>query len=83
LGRPQREISTTLISAAGVTNTIVEGKYVTVRTNPITAAEEIIGLAAGHAGIVGDTYKPFQNEQLIDYLATMTDESGAFLDTAG
>jgi hypothetical protein len=61
-------ISTTLISAAGVTNMIVDGKYVTVRTNPITGAEEVIGQATGQAGIVGDTYKCFQNEQLTDYL---------------
>ena len=47
--------TTTLISSTGVTSTIVDGKYVTVRTNPITGAEEVIGLAAGHAGIVGDT----------------------------
>jgi hypothetical protein len=61
-------ISTTLISAAGVTNMIVDGKYVTVPTNPITGAEEVIGQATGQAGIVGDTYKCFQNEQLTDYL---------------
>jgi phage/plasmid-like protein (TIGR03299 family) len=79
----KREIDTTLIGPDGVTATHIDGKYVTVRTNPITGVEEVIGLATGHAGIVGDTYKPFQNEALTDYLATMTDESGAFLDTAG
>jgi hypothetical protein len=79
----KREIATTLPTGDGVTTTAIPGKYVTVRTNPITGKEEVIGLAAGHAGIVGDTYTPFQNESLTDYLATMTDESGAFLDTAG
>jgi phage/plasmid-like protein (TIGR03299 family) len=79
----KREIQTTLLTNDGVTSTTIEGKYVTVRTNPITGVEEVIGLATGHAGIVGDTYTPFQNESLTDYLQTMTDESGAFLDTAG
>jgi phage/plasmid-like protein (TIGR03299 family) len=79
----KREIQTTLLSADGVTNTTIEAKYVTVRTNPVSGTEEVVGLATGHAGIVGNTYKPFQNESLTDYLQTMTDESGAFLDTAG
>jgi phage/plasmid-like protein (TIGR03299 family) len=79
----KREIQTVLLTGDGVTNTTIDGKYVTVRTNPITGLEEVIGLTTGHAGIVGDTYKPFQNESLTDYLQTMTDESGAFLDTAG
>jgi len=51
----KREIETVLLSADGVTNTTIEGKYVTVRTNPITGVEEVIGLATGHTGIVGDT----------------------------
>jgi phage/plasmid-like protein (TIGR03299 family) len=46
-------------------------------------AEEVIGLATGHTGIVADKYQPFQNEALVDYLHTLTDESGACLDTAG
>jgi phage/plasmid-like protein (TIGR03299 family) len=79
----KREIETVLLSQDGATATTIDGKYVTVRTNPVTGAEEVIGLATGHTGIVGDTYKPFQNEALTDYLQTMTDESGAFLDTAG
>ncbi|MDQ6850944.1 MAG: DUF945 domain-containing protein [Actinomycetota bacterium] len=83
MGRPQREIQTTLLGPDGVTNITIDGKYVTVRTNPITSLEEVIGLAIGHTGIVGDTYTPFQNESLVDYPQTMTDESGAFLDTAG
>jgi phage/plasmid-like protein (TIGR03299 family) len=82
-GVRKRGIQTVLRSADGVTSTTIEGKYVTVRTNPISGVEEVIGLATGHAGIVGDTYKPFQNESLTDYLQTLTDESGAFLDTAG
>jgi phage/plasmid-like protein (TIGR03299 family) len=79
----KREIQTTLLNQDGTTASRIEGKYVTVRTNPVTGMEEVIGLTAGHTGIVGDTYKPFQNEALTDYLQTMTDESGAFLDTAG
>ena len=79
----KREIQTVLLSTDGATATTIDGKYVTVRTNPITGVEEVIGLASGYTGIVGDTYKPFQNEALTDYLQTMTDESGAFLDTAG
>lgn len=74
----EREIETVLLTADGTTNTTIEGKYVTARTNPITGAEEIIGLAAGHTGIVGDTYKPFQNESLTDYPQTMTDEVRGF-----
>lgn len=79
----KREIEANLLSADGVTATTINGKYVTVRTNPVTGMEEVIGLTTGQAGIVGDTYTPFQNESLTDYLQTMTDESGAFLDTAG
>ncbi|HEV7205669.1 MAG TPA: DUF932 domain-containing protein [Jatrophihabitans sp.] len=79
----KREIQTSLIGTDGVTSTVIDSKYVTVRTNPVTGIEEIIGQATGHAGIVGETYTPFQNEALVEYLQTMTDESGAFLDTAG
>jgi phage/plasmid-like protein (TIGR03299 family) len=79
----KREIETVLLSQDGATATTIEGKFVTIRTNPVTGVEEVIGLAAGHTGIVGDTYTPFQNESLTDYLQTLTDESGAFLDTAG
>ncbi len=79
----KREISTTLINPTGITSVPVAGKFVTVRTHPITGVEEVIGLEAGRTGIVGESYRPFQNESLTEYLQAMTDESGAFLDTAG
>jgi hypothetical protein len=79
----KRAVQATLLTDDGAATTTIDGKYVTVRTNPVTGLEEVIGLTAGHAGIVGETYTAFQNESLTDHLETMTDESGAFLDTAG
>lgn len=67
----------------GETMTEIPGQYVTVRTHPVTGVEEIIGLEGGHAGRIGEVYKPFQNERLTDYLQALTDESGAIFDTAG
>ncbi len=79
----KRQIHSILTHDTGRVSIEIGGKFVTVRTNPVTGVEEVIGLATGHAGIMGDTYTPFQNEALVDYLQAMTDESGAFLDTAG
>ena len=72
------------ITDDGVTETMTEvpGKYATVRTHPVLHVEQIIG-GAEFNGIVGESYQPFQNESLTEYLQTLTDESGAIFDTAG
>jgi phage/plasmid-like protein (TIGR03299 family) len=73
-----------LITPDGVDEVIeaVPGKYVTLRTNPVTKSEEIIG-GDSYNGIVGESYVEYQNELLCEYLQTLTDESGAIFDTAG
>jgi len=78
----KQQVSAPILNEDGVSMVGVPGKYVTLRTNPVTGAEEIIG-GAMFNGIVGQTYKPFQNEWLCDYLQTLTDEGGAFMATAG
>lgn len=78
----KQPIYTTLMDADGVTQTEVAGKYVMVRTHPFTGAEEIIGKDEA-PGVVGESYTPYQNESLTEYLQTLTDESGAMFDTAG
>lgn len=54
---------------------IVEGRKAVVRTNPFTNEPEALG-------VVGDRWKPFQNEDAASLLANIADESGAELRTA-
>lgn len=46
------------------------------RTNPINRKTEILGA-------VGDGYQHVQNEEQVEFLQTLVDESGAFIETAG
>lgn len=54
-----------------------EGKYATVRDNPVQADQ--IDILGG----VGADYQVFQNEQLCHLLNMVVDESGAHFETAG
>ncbi|MCM6776269.1 DUF945 domain-containing protein [Nocardia sp. CDC159] len=54
----------------------VTGKYATVRTNPVTGTIDYLG-------VVGETYRPFQNEQSCELLDALVSESGAHFETAG
>lgn len=54
----------------------VAGKFATVRTNPFTNVNETLG-------VVGNTYRPIQNEATLNILTTIVDESDARYDTAG
>jgi phage/plasmid-like protein (TIGR03299 family) len=59
----------------------VPGQFAVVRTNPFTKKAEVIG---DPGGVVGRIYKPFQNEQAVDFLAAVTDTFGdAEYETAG
>lgn len=69
-------LTATEITESGVTTITVPDKFATVRTNPVT--QEVQAL-----GVVGDRYRPIQNEAHIELLDTLVDESGAHFDTAG
>lgn len=69
-------LSTTEITADGVTTLPVPGQHATVRTNPFTGQREALG-------VVGDAYTPLQNEAHAAFLNTLADESGAVFETAG
>jgi phage/plasmid-like protein (TIGR03299 family) len=47
-----------------------------VRDNPATGRPEVLG-------VVGESYRPIQNEEHADLLDTLVDESGAHFETAG
>lgn len=64
------------LTAGDVPEHTVPDRWATVRTNPVTGAAEYLG-------VVGGTYRPIQNEEHVDLLDTLVDESGAHFDTAG
>lgn len=70
-------VHTRLLTADGFTEHLLPGKYATVRSNPVTGAEEAFG------AVVGAQYSPFQNENLCELLNAITDQSGGVFDTAG
>ena len=51
-------------------------RYATVRTNPVSGANEYLG-------DVGSRYEVIQNEQLVEFMDALVDESGAKYETAG
>lgn len=69
-------LTTSVLSPEGVTTVEVPDQFATVRTNPKTGAPEVLG-------VVGNGYKPIQNEEHADLLNTLVDESGAHFETAG
>lgn len=77
------ELYVRLLGSNGFTEVPVPGKFVTVRTNPVTGEDEIIGLRTENHGVVGTVHQPFQNESLCAFLNALVDESGAHLETAG
>ena len=54
----------------------MDGRYATIRTNPITKESEYLG-------DVGERYQVIQNEALVDFMDLLVDESGAHFETAG
>jgi phage/plasmid-like protein (TIGR03299 family) len=60
----------------GVTSMEVPNRWATVYTNPVTQATQYLG-------VVGSYYSPIQNEEHIDLLNALVDESGAHFETAG
>jgi phage/plasmid-like protein (TIGR03299 family) len=69
-------LSTVDLDADGVSVLEVPGHFATVRTNPFTGASEPLG-------VVGEGYRPIQNEEHCDILNRLVDDSGAIFDTAG
>ena len=55
-----------------------KGQYATARTNPFTGEAELF-----QNSTVGEIYVPVQNEDNIDVLNAIIDESGATIETAG
>jgi len=54
----------------------VERDYATLRDNPITGEEEVLG-------VVGRVWQPIQNEETAELLNAIVDQSGAHFETAG
>ncbi|QGJ93547.1 hypothetical protein SEA_MUFASA8_100 [Arthrobacter phage Mufasa8] len=54
----------------------VPGKFANIRTNPFDGSTDVLGTS-------GSKYTPIQNEDHVDLLDTLVDESGAHLETAG
>lgn len=54
----------------------IDDRFATVRTNPVTGGTDYLG-------VVGKNYQIIQNEETIDFLNTLVDESGAHFETAG
>ena len=50
--------------------------FASVRTNPVTGLVEVLG-------VVGNSYVPIQNEEHIDFMNTLLEQSGAHVETAG
>jgi phage/plasmid-like protein (TIGR03299 family) len=69
-------LTTTEITLDGVSVLEVPGHFATVRTNPFTGAAEPLG-------VVGEGYRPIQNEDHCEILNRLVDDSGAIFDTAG
>lgn len=60
----------------GVTTMEVPNRWATVYTNPVTQETRYLG-------VVGSYYSPIQNEEHVDLLNALVDESGAHFETAG
>lgn len=54
----------------------MDGRYATIRTNPVTGVNEYLGN-------VGERYTVVQNESLVEFMDALVDESGAHFETAG
>ncbi len=69
-------LTTTVVTAEGVALLDVPDAYATVRTHPKTGLPDVLG-------VVGNGYRPIQNEAHADLLNTLVDQSGAHFETAG
>lgn len=69
-------ITATEMDDNGVTTVEVPDRYATARTNPFTGATEALG-------VVGSQYTPVQNEEHVEFLNALVDDTGAHLETAG
>lgn len=76
-------IYTRVLTSNGFVEVEVPDNFVTVRTDPVTGDQVVVGAKARKAGVVGTIHDPFQNEQLCAFLNTLVDESGAHIETAG
>lgn len=66
-----------VLDEQGVTPALpVPEQYATVRTNPVTGGVDVLG-------VVGEQYRPIQNEEHAALLDALVDESGAHFETAG
>jgi phage/plasmid-like protein (TIGR03299 family) len=74
--RKQPLTTTPIITADGVTTLDVPEQFATIRTNPVTGRPDVLG-------VVGSGYTPIQNEEHVDLLDALVDESGAHFETAG
>lgn len=63
---------------SNIDGTLVEldDRFATVRTNPVTGMTDYLG-------VVGKGYHVIQNEETVDFLDALVDESGAHFETAG
>jgi hypothetical protein len=68
-------LTTVALDADGVSVLEVPGHFATVRTNPFTGAAEALG-------VVGEGYRPIQNEEHCDVLNRLADDSGASIPPA-
>lgn len=59
-----------------VSGLAIPDKFANVRTNPYTGETDVLG-------VTGNQYVPIQNEDHVEFLNTLTDESGAHFETAG
>jgi len=69
-------LTTTVVTVEGVALLDVPDAYATVRTHPKTGLPDVLG-------VVGNGYRPIQNEAHADLLNTLVDQSGAHFETAG
>ncbi|MEY8042617.1 DUF932 domain-containing protein [Saccharopolyspora cebuensis] len=69
-------LTATEITADGVTQLEVPDRFATVRTHPVTGDLDYLGM-------VGADYEIRQNEEQVELLNALVDESGAHFETAG
>lgn len=69
-------LTTTVLTADGVSSLSVPDHFASVRTNPVTGRPDVLG-------VVGRGYEPIQNEDHAGLLDRLVDESGAHFETAG
>lgn len=76
--KEQNRDNTDLVVTAEDTAELAEvpGWYSTIRTVPVSGDVQVLG-------VVGEDYTPVQNEELAEFLTSITEQSGAVFETAG